>query len=328
MTTLVRRIVSGKKRRFQEDGFDLDLSFITENLIAMGFPSEGAEAAFRNKMSDVKRFLETRYGENYRVWNLCSERDYDSSHFGGRVERFGFTDHTPPSLSLVMSACASIHAWLAASVRHVAAVHCKAGKGRTGVMICSYLMFSGRCANALDALALFNAKRTTDGKGVTIPSQIRYIGYFERVLGFPGRKIPEHRQLRMTSLRMHTAPTFDVGGGCDPYCVVESQAIARFRGQYVPYSKFKEKNWTDLDLPADGVAVEGDATITVFDWDRGTQDDKMFWISFNTAFVPQDGYMLLCRTDVDGAAKDKSGRFKEDFCVEVCFGNCRPKKQI
>ena len=41
----VRGLVSKKKKRFQGDGFDLDLSFITPRIIAMGFPSTGYEAA-------------------------------------------------------------------------------------------------------------------------------------------------------------------------------------------------------------------------------------------------------------------------------------------
>lgn len=39
----IRHVVSKKKKRFEEDGFDLDLSYITERIIAMGFPSQGME---------------------------------------------------------------------------------------------------------------------------------------------------------------------------------------------------------------------------------------------------------------------------------------------
>eukprot|EP00964_Phaeocystis_antarctica_P140939 scaffold105867_cov60-Phaeocystis_antarctica.AAC.4 len=44
----IKRLVSKKKLRFTKDGFDLDLSYITPRLIAMGYPSTGAESFYRN----------------------------------------------------------------------------------------------------------------------------------------------------------------------------------------------------------------------------------------------------------------------------------------
>jgi hypothetical protein len=64
----------------------------------------------------------------------------------------------------------------------IAAVHCKAGKGRTGVMICSYLIFSNLCNTSEKAFRYYARIRTKDNTGVTIPSQQRYIRYFQSFL--------------------------------------------------------------------------------------------------------------------------------------------------
>jgi phosphatidylinositol-3,4,5-trisphosphate 3-phosphatase/dual-specificity protein phosphatase PTEN len=40
------------------------------------------------------------------------------------------------------------------------AVHCKGGKGRTGVFICAWLIYSGFSASAVDAMAGFAGRRT------------------------------------------------------------------------------------------------------------------------------------------------------------------------
>ena len=53
----------------------------------------------------------------------------------------------------------------------MAAVHCKAGKGRTGLVVVCYLMFSGFRGGAAAARDFYDWARTTDGKGLTIPSQ-------------------------------------------------------------------------------------------------------------------------------------------------------------
>ena len=43
----------------------------------MGYPSSGKEARYRNPVEDVKRFLTQFHDGHYRIYNLCSEKDYD-----------------------------------------------------------------------------------------------------------------------------------------------------------------------------------------------------------------------------------------------------------
>ena len=55
MTNKLKKLVSKNKRRFETEGFNLDLSYVTEQVIAMGFPSERVESVFRNSLEDVRR---------------------------------------------------------------------------------------------------------------------------------------------------------------------------------------------------------------------------------------------------------------------------------
>ena len=82
----------------REDGFDLDLTYVTPRIIAMGIPSVDYQKVYRNRIEDVERFLETRHGASYKVYNLCSEtrNTYSMERFAGRFERYPFDDHSPP----------------------------------------------------------------------------------------------------------------------------------------------------------------------------------------------------------------------------------------
>lgn len=88
-----KRIVSLEKHRFQKEGYDLDLSYITDRIIAMGFPSQGFEGFYRNHMDDVKSFFEAKHSRRYKVYNLCTERTYDSNNFFRVSQKFKFNDH-------------------------------------------------------------------------------------------------------------------------------------------------------------------------------------------------------------------------------------------
>ena len=108
----IRAVVSKKKKRFEKDGFNLDLAYITPRIIAMGFPSQGMEGVYRNSLSQVYRFLETYHSDAYKVYNLCSERTYDAGKFHGRVEFFPFDDHNPPPFEMMRPFCVDAQACL------------------------------------------------------------------------------------------------------------------------------------------------------------------------------------------------------------------------
>uniref|UniRef100_K3WR79 Phosphatidylinositol-3,4,5-trisphosphate 3-phosphatase n=1 Tax=Globisporangium ultimum (strain ATCC 200006 / CBS 805.95 / DAOM BR144) TaxID=431595 RepID=K3WR79_GLOUD len=174
----IKQLVSKEKRRFAEDGFNLDLTYVTNRLIAFGYPAESLEGIYRNHYKDVYNFFEKRHPGRYRIYNLCSERTYDKEKFHNRVAEYRFDDHCPPPIALFLPFCQDVDEWLQAHPENVAAIHCKAGKGRTGVMICAYLLYIGAWKTAHSAMEFFGAARSLKRQGVTIPSQRRFIGYF------------------------------------------------------------------------------------------------------------------------------------------------------
>ena len=145
----VRQRICENKRRFQVDGYDLDLTYILTNIIAMSFPSIGAKALYRNNIDNVAKFFEEKYSDHenidYMIYNLCSEMEYDQRKFHGNVKRFRIDDHNVPTLEMMFDLTDSVREWLGGDRERerVVALHCKGGKGRTGTMICAVLIDMG-----------------------------------------------------------------------------------------------------------------------------------------------------------------------------------------
>ena len=179
-TGYLKSLVSKAKTRFCYDGFDLDLTYITKRIIAMGLPSTSLEGIYRNNMDDVKRFFNTRHKNQYKVYNLCEEKTYPKDTFY-KQGYYPFVDHEAPPLTLLFPFCEDAKKFLDENENNVVAIHCKAGKGRTGTFICCLLLYLSIFKTADESLAYYGMMRAGDGRGVTIPSQIRYVYYFEKI---------------------------------------------------------------------------------------------------------------------------------------------------
>jgi len=204
---LVKALVSKKKNRFCYDGFDLDLTYITTRIIAMGLPSTSIEGLYRNSMDNVKKFLNTRHPSHYKVYNLCIEKTYPQDMFY-KQGYFPFKDHEAPPINLIRPFCEDAKSFLDEDEQNIIAVHCKAGKGRTGTFICCLMMYMNIFDNADECLQYYGMMRVENGKGVTVPSQIRYVSYFETILKNNMAHPIVFVKKKIIKLRMFTLPMF------------------------------------------------------------------------------------------------------------------------
>lgn len=161
-------------------------------------------------------FIDTKHPNNYRVYNL-SNRTYDYKKFNGVVKSYKWIDHHSPTIDLLFMICEDMYKYLHKNSDRVVVVHCNAGKGRTGTSISCFMLYVGLFKKAEDAIRYYGRKRFTCGLGVTQPSQVRYVKYFEQI--FHGHiKSPSSKVLK--SIKLHTVPNMNKKS-CKPYLKIE-----------------------------------------------------------------------------------------------------------
>uniref|UniRef100_A0A673K4T2 Phosphatidylinositol 3,4,5-trisphosphate 3-phosphatase TPTE2-like n=1 Tax=Sinocyclocheilus rhinocerous TaxID=307959 RepID=A0A673K4T2_9TELE len=307
---VTRRMVSENKRRYQKDGFDLDLTYVTERVIAMSFPSSGKQALYRNPIREVARFLDTKHLDHYKVFNLCSEKGYDPKFFHYRVERVMIDDHNVPSLQDMLRYTACVREWMAAESNNVIAIHCKGGKGRTGTMVCTWLIDSDQFESAQESLDYFGERRTDKSmsskfQGVETPSQSRYVGYYEIMKNQYNRQLPPQKSLKIKSIRIHSIAGVGKGNGSD----LKVKIIVK---QELVFQCVCAKQQNCAVFPDTG------SNLTHICGLPKGYEDCPFYFWFNTSFVENNRCLYLSREELDNPHKSKTWDiYKEDFGVTL-----------
>eukprot|EP00457_Paulinella_chromatophora_P006229 gb/GEZN01006247.1/.p1 GENE.gb/GEZN01006247.1/~~gb/GEZN01006247.1/.p1 ORF type:complete len:468 (-),score=44.80 gb/GEZN01006247.1/:114-1517(-) len=284
----VKSKVSKKKRRFMKEGYNLDLTYITPNIIAMGYPSDNLAGMYRNHIRDVQKFLSTRHKDGYKLYNLCAEREYKAEIFEGRVARYPFDDHNPCPFNMIEPFCKDVFDHVHARPENCAAIHCKAGKGRTGLLITCFLIYDKYFQTSAMALRFYAIKRTMDAKGITIPSQIRYVHYFEKQLVLRSQKkdIPDSNPLILTSLWLRSV----MGGAqLDPtklwFAVTTEQGKFSSKGTLKCNGRLAEDYMFWASTGSSGIAtLDGDVRIQIYQ-DSMFDKEKLCQLWINTRFI-------------------------------------------
>ncbi|XP_063570838.1 phosphatidylinositol 3,4,5-trisphosphate 3-phosphatase TPTE2-like isoform X7 [Pongo abelii] len=247
---LMRRLVSENKRRYTRDGFDLDLTYVTERIIAMSFPSSGRQSFYRNPIEivyvlgpfiykEVVQFLENKHPNHYRVYNLCSETAYDPKHFHNRVGRIMIDDHNVPTLHEMVVFTKKLNEWMAQDLENITAIHCKGGKetgshcvAQTGLEFLDSsdpptsasqsAGITGMSHHARREVCNFEYGRTGTmvyaclvASEIFLTAENRYVGYFAQVKHLYNWNLPPRRILFIKRFIIYSIRGVGTGDVCD-----------------------------------------------------------------------------------------------------------------
>ncbi|XP_036594215.1 tensin-3 [Trichosurus vulpecula] len=303
-----------------EEGYELDLTYITERIIAVSFPASCSEETYLHNLQDVTRMLKSKHGDNYLVINL-SEKRYDLTKLNPKIMDVGWPDLHAPPLDKMCTICKAQENWLNSDPQHVVVIHCRGGKGRIGVVISSYMHFTNVSASADQALDRFAMKKFFDDKVSALmqPSQKRYVHFLSGLLS--GSVKMNTTPLFLHFVILHGIPNFDTGGVCRPFLkLYQAMQPVYTSGIYNVGPENQSRVCIAIE-PAQ--LLKGDIMLKCYHKKyRSATRDVIFRLQFHTGAI--QGYGLMFRKeDLDNANKDD--RFPDYGKIELVF-SATPEK--
>ncbi|XP_068252100.1 tensin-3 isoform X5 [Nyctibius grandis] len=305
-----------------EEGYELDLTYITERIIAVSFPASCSEETYFHNLQDVTRMLKSKHGDNYLVLNL-SEKRYDLAKLNPKIMDVGWPDLHAPPLDKVCTICKAMESWLNSDPQHVVVIHCRGGKGRIGVVISSYMHFTNVSASADQALDRFAMKKFFDDKVSALmqPSQRRYVQFLSGLLS--GSVKMNATPLFLHYVILHGIPSFDAGGACRPFLkLYQAMQPVYTSGIY----SIGPENQSRICIAIDPAQLlKGDIMLKCYHKKyRSATRDVIFRLQFHTGAIQGHG-LVFGKEDLDNANKDV--RFPDYGKVELVFSGTPEKIQ-
>uniref|UniRef100_A0A3Q3BQQ2 Tensin 3 n=1 Tax=Haplochromis burtoni TaxID=8153 RepID=A0A3Q3BQQ2_HAPBU len=297
-----------------EEGYELDLTYITERIIAVSFPRGCSEEIYSHNLKDVTRMLKSKHADNYLIINL-SEKRQDLSRMNPKTLDTGWPDLHAPPLDKICTICKAMESWLNADPLHVAVIHCRGGKGRIGVVISSFVHFTDVSASADQALDRFAMRKYYDDKvsALMTPSQKRYVWILNSLLS--GSMKINASPLFMHCVILHGIPDFNSARVCCPYIKVYQGMQAVYSSGFYHIGPGHRDRVCIMLEPAQ--LLKGDIMIKCYHKSEVTSErEVIFRVQFHTGAV--QGYNLMFeKEDMETANKDP--RFPDYGKVELVF---------
>ncbi|XP_036841954.1 tensin-3 [Oncorhynchus mykiss] len=297
-----------------DEGYELDLTYVTERIIAVSFPRTCSEEIYLHNLKDVTRMLKSKHADNYLIINL-SEKRHDLSKMNPKTLDTGWPDLHAPPLDKICTICKAMEGWLNADPLHVVVIHCRGGKSRIGVVISSFVIFTDISASADQALDRFAMRKYYDDKvsALMTPSQKRYVWILNSLLS--GSMKMNASPLFLHCIILHGIPNFNPAGVCRPYLkVYQGMQAVYSSGVYHIGPGHRDRICISLE-PAQ--LLKGDIMVKCYHKSDVTSErEVIFRLQFHTGAV--QGYNLMFEKE-DMETANKEPRFPDYGKVELVF---------
>ncbi|XP_070570187.1 uncharacterized protein [Ptychodera flava] len=299
-----------------EESMYIQLTYITERILAMTFPANGQESHYSSNLQDITRILKNKHQDKYLVINL-SEKRYDMLKLNSQVLDIGWPDRLSPPLEKLCSICKAIESWLSTDPQHVVVIHSKGGLGRLGVVLSAYIEYIRICnGNGNHSPEKFAMERffVENLSAVTESSQMRYVKYFSGLLS--GSIQINNSPLHLHCVVLHGIPNFDGKGGCRPFFkVYQAMQPIYTSGVYTLTS-----NMSRLAVPIKPAPpLRGDIMVICYHRNsHSSTRDVIFRCQFHTCAIAQY-HLAFVKYELDDASKDS--KFPDYSKVELLFSD-------
>nr|XP_035112555.2 tensin-2 isoform X1 [Callithrix jacchus] len=303
-----------------ERRWDLDLTYVTERILAAAFPARPDEQRHRGHLRELAHVLQSKHRDKYLLFNL-SEKRHDLTRLNPKVQDFGWPELHAPPLDKLCSICKAMETWLSADPQHVVVLYCKGSKGKLGVIVSAYMHYSKISAGADQALATLTMRKFCEDKVATElqPSQRRYISYFSGLLSGSIRMNSSPLFLHYVLIPM--LPAFEPSTGFQPFLkIYQSMQLVYTSGVYHIAGPGPQQLCISLE-PA--LLLKGDVMVTCYHkGGRGTDRTLVFRVQFHTCTIhgPQ---LTFPKDQLDEAWTDE--RFPFQASVEFVFSSSPEK---
>jgi len=335
--------------RSQPSSEKLGLRYVTKRILvlAKGLPKKSTvtksmflpmDVKFEKKstheryMEEVARYLKAAHWQRFMVWNI-SDASYSTSPFDDQVISFSFPGQPTPPLEVLHQMCKSLESWLAAEAANVALIHCQSGRGRTFMTIAAYLHYTKAYPDTTSALlSLLDQKYAPTPVTMLVPTQRRYLGYYERYLkdGLPAKP----RGLGLRKIVLHGIPAYGASQSDPKSCRPYLQVFQRGKLLHTTTGPGGEEKGEDGELTLQNVrvydskdegmvfaveqVVEGDVLVRVRHLRSLKKRITMLRYGFHTDYVGGVDTRSLGGDEEKSGSNNNNSNSSNDFCIKLC----------